>query len=160
VIHTIHPCRVVRTHGEKQLEQRKSHHNRVVVAEVRQHSKSSRLDGLVGNKTSVDKAQVEPVGVVRVSQHSDDHPATGNAQALELGHLVSRWSCVASDVECLPRKAWKTLPVQPVGTDRTVSVELVKHRETHLYQKCNTCQVSMENGMSNGEVLAAVNKHS
>jgi hypothetical protein len=24
--------------------------------------------------------------------------------------------------------------VQPVGTDRTVSVELVKHRESHLYK--------------------------
>jgi hypothetical protein len=32
--------------------------------------------------------------------------------------------------------------VQPVGTDRTISVELVKHGESHLYQKCNTCQVS------------------
>jgi hypothetical protein len=29
---------------------------------------------------------------------------------------------------------WKTLPVQPVGTDRTVSVELVKHEESHLYK--------------------------
>jgi hypothetical protein len=84
----------------------------------------------------------------------------GNAQALELRHLVSRWSGVASGAKCLPRKAWKTLPVQPIGTDRTVSVELVKHGENHLYQKCNTCQVSMENSMSNGEVLADVNKHS
>jgi hypothetical protein len=32
--------------------------------------------------------------------------------------------------------------VQPAGTDRTVSVELVKHGESHLYQKCNSCQVS------------------
>jgi hypothetical protein len=88
----------------------------------------------VGNKTLVDKAQVEPVSVVRVLQHSDDHPATGNAKALELGHLVSRWSGVASGAECFPCKALKTLLVQPVGTDRTVSVELVKHRESHLYK--------------------------
>jgi hypothetical protein len=53
---------------------------------------------------------------------------------LELGHLVSRWSGVASSAECFPRKAWKTLLVQPVGTDRTVSVELVKHGENHLYK--------------------------
>jgi hypothetical protein len=88
----------------------------------------------VGNKTLVDKAQVEPVGVVRVWQHSDDHLVMGNAQALELGHLVSRWSGVASGAECFSRKAWKTLLVRPVGTDRTVSVELMKHGESHLYK--------------------------
>jgi hypothetical protein len=58
----------------------------------------------------------------------------GTAQALELGHLVSRWSGVASGTECFPCNAWKTLPVQPVGTDRTVSVEIVKHGESHLYK--------------------------
>jgi hypothetical protein len=88
----------------------------------------------MGNKTPVDKAQVEPVGVVQVWQHSDDHSATGNTQVLELGHLVGRWGGVASGAECFPRKAWKTLPVQPVGTDRTVSFELVKHGESHLYK--------------------------
>jgi hypothetical protein len=61
-----------------------------------------------------------------VWQNSDDHSATGNAIALELERH--------SGAECFPRKAWKTLPVQPVGTDRTVSVELVKHGESHLYK--------------------------
>jgi hypothetical protein len=88
----------------------------------------------MGNKTPVDKSQVKPVGVVRVWQQSDDYPATGNTQALELGHLVGRWSGVASGAERFPRKAWKTLPVQLVGTDRTVSVELVKHGESHPYK--------------------------
>jgi hypothetical protein len=88
----------------------------------------------VGNKTLVDKAQVEPVGVVRVWQYSDDYPATGNTQALKLGHLLSRWGGVASGTERFPRKAWKTLPVQLVGTDCTVNVELVKHGESHLYK--------------------------
>jgi hypothetical protein len=88
----------------------------------------------VGNNTPVDKSQVEPVDVVQVWQHSDDCPTTGNTQALELGHLVGRWSGVASGAEHFPRKAWKTLPVQPVGTDRTVSVELVKHGESHVYK--------------------------
>jgi hypothetical protein len=72
--------------------------------------------------------------VVQVWQHSDDHSAMGNAQALELGHLVSRWSGVASGSESFPRKAWKTLLVQPVGMDLTISVELVKHGESHLYK--------------------------
>jgi hypothetical protein len=72
--------------------------------------------------------------MVRVWQYSNDHPATGNTQTLELGHLVSWWGGVASGAECLPRKAWKTLLVQPVGTDRTVSVKLVKHGESHLYK--------------------------
>jgi hypothetical protein len=103
-----------------------------VVVEVRQHSESGWLDGLVANKTLVYKTQVELVGVVRVWQYSDDHPATGNTQTIELGHLVSRWS--GSGAECFPRKAWKTLPVQPVGTDRTISVELVKHGESYLYK--------------------------
>jgi hypothetical protein len=58
----------------------------------------------------------------------------GNTQALKLGHLVSRWSGVASGAECFLRMAWKTLPVQPVGMDRTVNVELVKHGESHLYK--------------------------
>jgi hypothetical protein len=88
----------------------------------------------VGNKTPVEKSQVEPVGVVRVWQHSDDHPATGNTQVLELGHLACRWGGVANGAERFPRKAWKTLPVQPVGTDRTLSVELVKHGESYLYK--------------------------
>jgi hypothetical protein len=88
----------------------------------------------VGNKIPVDKAQVEPVGVVWVRQHSDDHPGTGNAQVLELGHLISRCSVVASGAVCFPCKAWKTLLVQPIGTDRTVSIELVKHGESHLYK--------------------------
>jgi hypothetical protein len=69
-----------------------------------------------------------------VWQNSDNHSATGNATALELGHLVSRWCEVTSGAERFPRKAWKTLPVQPIGTDRTVSVELVKHGESHLYK--------------------------
>jgi hypothetical protein len=88
----------------------------------------------VGNESPVDKTQVEPVGVVRVWQHSDDHSATGNAITLELGHLICRWGEVACSAECFPRKAWKTLLVQPVGTDCTVSVELVTHRESHLYK--------------------------
>jgi hypothetical protein len=58
----------------------------------------------------------------------------GNAIALELGHLISRWCEVACDAECFPRKASKTLLVQRVGTDPTVSVELVKHGESHLYK--------------------------
>jgi hypothetical protein len=131
----------VRTHSGKQPEWRESDHGRVMVTEVRQHSKSGWLDGLVGNKIPVDKAQVEPVGVVRVRQHSDDHPATGNTQALELGHLISRWSGVASGAECFPRKAWKTLLVQPVGG----SYRQRRTRETWgkpSVQKCNTCQVS------------------
>jgi hypothetical protein len=72
--------------------------------------------------------------VVRVWQYSDDHPTTGNTQALELVHLVGWWGGVASGAVCFPRKVWKTLPVQPVGTDHTVSVELVKHGERHLYK--------------------------
>jgi hypothetical protein len=72
--------------------------------------------------------------MVRVWQTSDDHFATANVIALELGHLVSRWCEVASGAECFPRKAWKTLLVQPVGIDRTVSVELVNHGESHMYK--------------------------
>jgi hypothetical protein len=55
-------------------------------------------------------------------------------------HSLTTWaihlrrSCVASCAECFPCKAWKTLQVQPIGTDRTVSVKLVKHRESHLYK--------------------------
>jgi hypothetical protein len=49
--------------------------------------------------------------------------------------------------------------VQPVGTDRTVSVELVEHRESHLYTMELMSDLK-ENGMSNGEVLAAMNKNS
>jgi hypothetical protein len=85
-----------------------------VVIEVRQHSESGWLDGLVSNKTLVDKAQVEPVVVVRVWQYSDNHPTMGNAQTLELGHLVGRWSGVASGAECFPRKAWKTSQCNPL----------------------------------------------
>jgi hypothetical protein len=55
--------------------------------------------------------------------------------------------------------AWKTLPVQPVGTDRTVNIELVKHGESHLYKFVTHVSLK-ENGMSNGEVLAAANKNS
>jgi hypothetical protein len=88
----------------------------------------------VGKKSPIDKTQVEQVGVVWVWQYSDDHSAMGNAIMLELGHSVSRWSGVASGAECLPRKAWKTLPVQPVGTDHIVSVELMKHGESQLYK--------------------------
>jgi transcriptional regulator of acetoin/glycerol metabolism len=88
----------------------------------------------VGNKSPVDKTQVELVGVVWVWQNSDNHSATGNAIALELVHLISRWCEVACGAECFPRKAWKTLLVQPVGTDRTISVQLVKHGESHLYK--------------------------
>jgi hypothetical protein len=88
----------------------------------------------VGDKSPVDKTQVEPVGVVSVWQNSNNHSATGNAIALELGHLISRWCEVDCSAECFSRKAWKTLLVQPVGTDRTVSVKIVKHRESHLYK--------------------------
>jgi hypothetical protein len=49
--------------------------------------------------------------------------------------------------------------VQPVGTDRTVRVELVEHGESHLYTNVLMSDLK-ENGMSNGEVLAAVNKSS
>jgi hypothetical protein len=56
--------------------------------------------------------------------------------------------------------AWKTLPVQSVGMDRTVSVVLVEHGKSHLYKRCSTCQVSKESNMSNGAILAAVNKNS
>jgi hypothetical protein len=68
-----------------------------------------------------------------VWQNSDDHSTTGNAIALELLHLVSRWCEVACGAECFPRKARKTLLVQPVGTNRTVRVELVEHGKSHLY---------------------------
>jgi hypothetical protein len=71
--------------------------------------------------------------VVRVWQNSNDHSAAGNAKALKLLHLVSRWGEVACGTERFPRKARKTLPVQPVGTDRTVSVKLVEHGEIHMY---------------------------
>jgi hypothetical protein len=80
----------------------------------------------------------------------------GNSQALKLGHLVSRWSGVASGAECLPRKAWKTILVQPIGTDRTISVELGKHGENHLYKMSHMSGLK-ESNMSNGEVLAVVN---
>jgi hypothetical protein len=52
--------------GSLKVERRESYHSGVVVTEVRQHSESGWLDGLLGNKTLVDKTQVEPVGVVRV----------------------------------------------------------------------------------------------
>jgi hypothetical protein len=97
--------------------------------------------------------------VVRVWQNSDDHSATGNAIALELLHLVSRWCEVACGAECFPCKVRKTLPVQPIGTDRTVSVELMEHGESHLYTNVLMSDLK-ENGMSNGEVLTAVNKNS
>jgi hypothetical protein len=71
--------------------------------------------------------------MVWVWQNINDHSAAGNAKALKLLHLLSRWGEVACDTECFPRKERKTLPVQPVGTDRTVSVELVEHGEIHLY---------------------------
>jgi hypothetical protein len=90
--------------------------------------------------------------VDRVKRHGDGHPATGNAQSLKLGHLVDRWNGVDGDAECLPRKAWKTLLVQPVVTDRTVSVVLEKHGGSHLYKRCNTRQDSKESNMSNGAI--------
>jgi hypothetical protein len=111
----------------------------------------------VSDKCPVDKAQVKLVGVVRVGQNSNDHSAAWNAIALELLHVVSRWGEVACGTERFPHKARKTLPMQPVGTDRTVSVELVEHREIHLYTNVTHVR-SQENVMSNGEVLAAVNK--
>jgi hypothetical protein len=93
-----------------------------------------------------------------VWQNSNDHSTAGNAKALKLLHLVSRWSEVACGPERFPRKARKTLPVQPIGTDRTVSVELVEHGEIHLYTNVTHVRSLKENDMSNGEVLAAVNK--
>jgi hypothetical protein len=113
----------------------------------------------VGNESPVDKTQVEPIGVVRVWQNSDNHSATGNAIALELGHLISQRCEVACGADCFPRKAWKTLLVQPVGTDCTVSVELVKHGESYLYKNVTRVRSQRERYV-NGEVLAAVNKNS
>jgi hypothetical protein len=101
----------------------------------------------VSDKSPVDKAQVKPV----------DHFAAGNAIALKLLHLVSRWGEVACGAERFPCKAWKTLPVQPVGTDRTVSVELVEHEEIHMYTNVTHVRSQRERHV-NGEVLAAVKK--
>jgi hypothetical protein len=101
-------------------------------------------------ETPVHETHVELVGVVRTKWHSDGHAAMWNTQALKLGHLVGRWSGVASSAGCFPRKAWKTLPVQSIGTDRTVGVVLVEHGGSHLYERCNTCQDSKESNMSNG----------
>jgi hypothetical protein len=47
---------------------------------------------------------------------------------LLLGRLLSK--LLSWIISCQARK---TLRVQPVGTDRTVSVELVEHEEIHLY---------------------------
>jgi hypothetical protein len=113
----------------------------------------------VRDKSPVNKTQVKAVGVVWVRQHSHDHPATGNTKALKLLHLVRRRGKVACGTECFPRQARKILPVQPVGTDRTVSVELVEHGEIHLYTKVIHVRSPKENGMTNGEVLAIVNKN-
>jgi hypothetical protein len=49
--------------------------------------------------------------------------------------------------------------VQPVGTDRTVSVELVDTGKA-ICTQMELMSDLKENGMSNGEVLAAVNKNS
>jgi hypothetical protein len=95
-----------------------------------------------------------------VKPHGDGHPATGNTSTLELGHLVDRWNSVASSAECLPRKAWKTLPVETISTDHTISVVLEKHGGSHLYKISTTCQDSKESNMSNGANLAVVNKNS
>jgi hypothetical protein len=59
-----------------------------------------------------------------VRWHGDGHPAAGHAQVLELYRLVDERSGVAGGSECLPRKVWKTLPVQLAGIDRTVSAVL------------------------------------
>jgi hypothetical protein len=57
----------------------------------------------------------------------------------------------------LPTQGVENPPSAPVGTDRTVSVELVKHGET-IFTKMYHMSGLKENGMSNGEVLAAMNK--
>jgi hypothetical protein len=56
----------VRTNIGEQPERRESHYGGVVITEVPQHPESGWLDGHVGNKTSVNKAQIEPVDVVWV----------------------------------------------------------------------------------------------
>jgi hypothetical protein len=157
VVNTIQPRRVVWAHGRKQPKWRESHYCRVVVAKVRRHPKGGLLDRLVPTKTPVHEAQVELVGVVRVRWYNDDHPATWNAQALKLGHLVGRWGGVASGAVCFPRKAWTNLLLQSIGT---VNVVLVEQRKSHLYKRRNTCQVSKESNMSNGAILVSVNKNS
>jgi hypothetical protein len=77
-----------------------------------------------------------------VKWHGDGHPAVGHAQALKLGHLINGWNGLANRAECLPCKAWRTLLVQLVVTNCTVSVVLKKHGGSHLYKRCNTCQHS------------------
>jgi hypothetical protein len=88
----------------------------------------------VGNESPVDKTQVEPVGVVRVWQYSGDHSATGNAITLELRHLVSRWSGVASGDECFPRKAWKPSQCNPLVRIVPLASNSWNTGESHLYK--------------------------
>jgi hypothetical protein len=90
--------------------------------------KNRYVRGLNRLHTAVSKehhARVRPLWVLGVSKHRSGRVGVGNTLVPKRDHLVQRRRNIAHLTESLPQDTGKTLPMQGIGTNRTVRIDLL-----------------------------------